>query len=200
VLNEIRPAIMLLIALTLITGLAYPLAMTGIAVTLFPKNAQGSLIERDGKIVGSALIGQEFKSERYFHGRPSVTTGPDPADPAKSVVQPYNAANSMGSNLGPTNKALATRVEEEVNRLKQENPNMPVPIDLVTTTASGLDPDISPEAAFFQVPRIAKARGLSEERVRQLIEAHVEQRILGVLGEPRVNVLQLNLALDQVTS
>ena len=199
-MNEIRPAIMMLFVLTLITGLAYPLAMTGIAETLFPKNAGGSLIERDGKVVGSALIGQEFKSDRYFHGRPSATLGPDPADPSKSVVQPYNAANSMGSNLGPTNRALATRVEEDVNRLKQENPNMPVPIDLVTTTASGLDPDISPEAAFFQVPRIAKARGLSEERVRQLIEAHVEQRILGVLGEPRVNVLQLNLALDQVTS
>jgi K+-transporting ATPase ATPase C chain len=199
-MNEIRPAIMMLFVLTLITGLAYPLAMTGIAETLFPKNAGGSLIERDGKVVGSALIGQEFKSDRYFHGRPSATLGPDPADPSKSVVQPYNAANSMGSNLGPTNRALATRVEEDVNRLKQENPNMPVPVDLVTTTASGLDPDISPEAAFFQVPRIAKARGLSEERVRQLIEAHVEQRILGVLGEPRVNVLQLNLALDQVTS
>jgi potassium-transporting ATPase KdpC subunit len=199
-MNEIRPAIMMLFVLTLITGLAYPLAMTGIAETLFPRNAGGSLIERDGKVVGSALIGQEFKSDRYFHGRPSATLGPDPADPSKSVVQPYNAANSMGSNLGPTNRALATRVEEDVNRLKQENPNMPVPIDLVTTTASGLDPDISPEAAFFQVPRIAKARGLSEERVRQLIEAHVEQRILGVLGEPRVNVLQLNLALDQVTS
>jgi potassium-transporting ATPase KdpC subunit len=199
-MNEIRQAIMMLFVLTLITGLAYPLAMTGIAETLFPRNAGGSLIERDGKVVGSALIGQEFKSDRYFHGRPSATLGPDPADPSKSVVQPYNAANSMGSNLGPTNRALATRVEEDVNRLKQENPNMPVPIDLVTTTASGLDPDISPEAAFFQVPRIAKARGLSEERVRQLIEAHVEQRILGVLGEPRVNVLQLNLALDQVTS
>jgi potassium-transporting ATPase KdpC subunit len=199
-MNEIRPAIMMLFVLTLITGLAYPLAMTGIAETLFPRNAGGSLIERDGKVVGSALIGQEFKSDRYFHGRPSATLGPDPADPSKSVVQPYNAANSMGSNLGPTNRALATRVEEDVNRLKQENPNMPVPIDLVTTTASGLDPDISPEAAFFQVPRIAKARGLSEERVRQLIEAHIEQRILGVLGEPRVNVLQLNLALDQVTS
>jgi potassium-transporting ATPase KdpC subunit len=199
-MNEIRPAIMMLFVLTLITGLAYPLAMTGIAETLFPRNAGGSLIERDGKVVGSALIGQEFKSDRYFHGRPSATLGPDPADPSKSVVQPYNAANSMGSNLGPTNRALATRVEEDLNRLKQENPNMPVPIDLVTTTASGLDPDISPEAAFFQVPRIAKARGLSEERVRQLIEAHIEQRILGVLGEPRVNVLQLNLALDQVTS
>ena len=199
-LNEIRPAIMMLIVLTLITGLAYPLAMTGIAVMLFPKNAEGSLIERDGKIVGSALIGQEFKSERYFHGRPSVTTGPDPADPSKSVVQPYNAANSMGSNLGPTNKALATRVADEVNRLKQENPDMPVPIDLVTTTGSGLDPDISPEAAFFQVPRIAKARGLSEERLRQLVEAHIERRVLGVLGEPRVNVLLLNLALDQMAS
>jgi K+-transporting ATPase ATPase C chain len=199
-LNEIRPAILLLIALTLLTGLAYPLAMTGIAVTLFPKNAQGSLIERDGKVVGSALIGQEFKSERYFHGRPSATLGPDPADPSKSVVQPYNAANSMGSNLGPTSKSLATRVAEEVNRLKQENPTMPVPVDLVTTTASGLDPDISPEAAFFQVPRIAKARGLPEERLRQLVEAHIERRVLGVLGEPRVNVLLLNLALDQVTS
>src|SRR5262245_1480135 len=199
-LKEIRPAIMLLIVLTLITGLAYPLAMTGIAVTLFPKNAQGSLIERDGKVVGSASIGQEFKSDRYFHGRPSVTTGPDPADPSKSVVQPYNAANSMGSNLGPTNKALATRVAEEVNRLKQENPNMPVPIDLVTTTGSGLDPDISPEAAFFQVPRVAKARGLPEERLRQLVETHIERRVLGVLGEPRVNVLLLNLALDQIAS
>jgi potassium-transporting ATPase KdpC subunit len=198
--KEIRPAIMLLIALTLITGLAYPLAMTGIAVTLFPRNAGGSLIERNGKVVGSTLVGQEFKSERYFHGRPSATLGPDPADPSKLVAQPYNAANSMGSNLGPTNKALAARVEEELNRLKQENPNMPVPIDLVTTTGSGLDPDISPEAAFLQVPRIAKARGLSQERLRQLIQAHIEQRILGVLGEPRVNVLLLNLALDQVTS
>jgi potassium-transporting ATPase KdpC subunit len=199
-LNEIRPAILLLIALTLLTGLAYPLAMTGIAVTLFPKNAQGSLIERDGKVVGSELIGQEFKSERYFHGRPSVTLGPDPADPSKSVAHPYNAANSMGSNLGPTNKALATRVAEEVNRLKQENPNMPVPTDLVTTTGSGLDPDISPEAALFQVPRIAKARGLPEARLRQLVDAHIERRVLGVLGEARVNVLLLNLALDQMAS
>ena len=199
-LNEIRPAVMLLVLLTLITGLAYPLAMTGLAVALFPYTAEGSLIRRDGQVIGSALIGQEFKSERYFHGRPSVTTGADPADPTKSVVQPYNATNSMGSNLGPTNKALAERVAADVNRLKQENPNMPVPIDLVTTAASGLDPDISPEAAFFQVPRIAKARHLSEDRVRQLIEAQVERRIFGLLGEPRVNVLRLNLALDQVTS
>jgi K+-transporting ATPase ATPase C chain len=199
-MNEIRPAIMLLIALTLLTGLAYPLAMTGVAVALFPKSAEGSLIERDGKVVGSALIGQQFKSDRYFHGRPSVTTGADPADPTKSVVQPYNAANSMASNLGPTNRGLAERVAADVNRLKQENPNMPVPIDLVTTTGSGLDPDISPEAALFQVPRIAKARGFSEERLRQLVNEHVEQRVFGVLGEPRVNVLELNLALDQVTS
>jgi K+-transporting ATPase ATPase C chain len=199
-LNEIRPAVMLLVLLTLITGLAYPLAMTGLAVTLFPYTAEGSLIRRDGQVIGSALIGQEFKSDRYFHGRPSMTTGRDPTDPAKSVVQPYNAINSMGSNLGPTNRALAERVAADVNRLKQENPNMPVPIDLVTTAANGLDPDISPEAAFFQVPRIAKARHLSEDRVRQLIEAQVERRIFGLLGEPRVNVLRLNLALDQVTS
>jgi potassium-transporting ATPase KdpC subunit len=199
-LNEIRPAVMLLVLLTLITGLAYPLAMTGLAVALFPYTAEGSLIRRDGQVIGSALIGQEFKSDRYFHGRPSMTTGRDPTDPAKSVVQPYNAINSMASNLGPTNRALAERVAADVNRLKQENPNMPVPIDLVTTAASGLDPDISPEAAFFQVPRIAKARHLSEDRVRQLIEAQVERRIFGLLGEPRVNVLRLNLALDQVTS
>jgi potassium-transporting ATPase KdpC subunit len=199
-LNEIRPAVMLLVLLTLITGLAYPLAVTGLAVTLFPYTAEGSLIRRDGQVIGSALIGQEFKSDRYFHGRPSMTTGRDPTDPAKSVVQPYNAINSMASNLGPTNRALAERVAADVNRLKQENPNMPVPIDLVTTAASGLDPDISPEAAFFQVPRIAKARHLSEDRVRQLIEAQVERRIFGLLGEPRVNVLRLNLALDQVTS
>jgi K+-transporting ATPase ATPase C chain len=198
-MNEIRLAIMLLIALTLLTGLVYPLAMTGVAVALFPKSAEGSLIERDGRVIGSALIGQEFKSDRYFHGRPSVTTGADPADPTKSVVQPYNAANSMASNLGPTNKVLAERVAADVNRLKHENPDMPVPIDLVTTTASGLDPDISPEAAHFQVPRIAKARGLSEERLRQLIEAYIERRFLGVLGEPRVNVLLLNLALDQMS-
>jgi K+-transporting ATPase ATPase C chain len=199
-LNEIRPAVMLLVLLTLITGLAYPLAVTGLAVTLFPYTAEGSLIRRDGQVIGSALIGQEFKSDRYFHGRPSMTTGRDPTDPAKSVVQPYNAINSMASNLGPTNRGLAARVAADVNRLKQENPNMPVPIDLVTTAASGLDPDISPEAAFFQVPRIAKARHLSEDRVRQLIEAQVERRIFGLLGEPRVNVLRLNLALDQVTS
>ena len=196
-LREIRPAIVLIIALTVITGLIYPLIMTGIAGVLFPHQAQGSLIERDGKVIGSELIGQNFTSDRYFHGRPSATTGPDPADPAKSVPTPYNAANSGGSNLGPTNKALIERVQGDLDTLKQENPSVPVPIDLVTTSASGLDPDITPEAALFQVSRIAKARNLPEDRVRQLVSAHVKQRDLGILGEPRVNVLTLNLALDR---
>jgi K+-transporting ATPase ATPase C chain len=195
-LKEIRPAIILLVALTLITGLAYPLAMTAIAGVLFPKQAQGSLIERDGKVVGSALIGQEFKDDRYFHGRPSATTAPDPADSTKTVSAPYNAANSGGSNLGPTSKALADRVKEDVDKLKAENPQLPVPIDLVTTSASGLDPDISPEGALFQVPRVAKARNMPEDRVRQLVGANTQGRLAGLLGEPRVNVLALNLALD----
>lgn len=199
-LREIRPAIVLVLGLTAITGLAYPLAITGIAQALFPYQAQGSLIEKDGKVVGSALIGQPFTSDRYFHGRPSATTGPDPADPSKSTGQPYNAANSMGSNLGPTNKTLVARVKDDVEKLKQENPGTPVPIDLVTTTGSGLDPHISPEAALFQVPRVAKARGLTEDAVRQLVESHREGRLLGLLGEPRVNVLALNLALDQAAA
>src|ERR1700754_26509 len=164
-LKEIRPAIVVAVALTLITGLAYPLAMTGIAGVIFPDQAQGSLIERDGKVIGSALIGQEFKEDRYFHGRPSATTAADPADSTKTVPAPYNAANSSGSNLGPTSKALADRVKEDVEKLRAENPSMPVPIDLVTTTASGLDPDISPEGALFQVPRVAKARNLPEDAV-----------------------------------
>jgi potassium-transporting ATPase KdpC subunit len=197
-LKEIRPAIILLVALTLITGLAYPLAMTGIAQAIFPSQAQGSIIERDGKVVGSALIGQEFTSERYFHGRPSATTAPDPKDSTKTVPAPYNAANSSGSNLGPTNKALIERVKDDVEKLKAENPSASVPIDLVTTSASGLDPNISPEGALFQVPRVAKARKLPEERVRQLVTDQTEGRFAGLLGEPRVNVLALNLALDRV--
>ena len=196
-LREIRPAIVLLIALTVITGLAYPLAMIGIAGVLFPNQAQGSLIERDGKVVGSALIGQEFTSERYFHGRPSATTAPDPQDSTKTVPAPYNAANSGGSNLGPTNKALIERVQSDLEKLKQENPSAQVSTDLVTTSASGLDPHISPEAALFQVPRVAKARSLPEDRIRQLVQEHTEGRFLGLLGEPRVNVLELNLALDR---
>jgi len=195
-LREIRPAIVFIVALTLITGLGYPLAMTGIAGLLFPDQAAGSLIERDGKVVGSALIGQEFTGEGYFHGRPSATTAPDPADSTKTVPAPYNAANSGGSNLGPTNKALIERVQGDVEKLKGENASVPVPIDLVTTSGSGLDPHISPEAAFFQVPRVAKARKMPEERVRRLVSEHVEDRTLGLLGEPEVNVLALNLALD----
>jgi K+-transporting ATPase ATPase C chain len=195
-LREIRPAIVLLVALTLITGLAYPLAITGIAGALFPRQAEGSLIERDGKIVGSALIGQQFTSDNYFHGRPSATLGPDPADPSKTASLPYNAVNSMGSNLGPTNRALIERVQGDVDKLKQENPSAAVPIDMVTTSASGLDPDISPDAALFQVPRVAKARNLPEQQVGQLVMNHLEGRWLGILGEPHVNVLELNLALD----
>ena len=144
------------------------------------------------------LIGQEFKSEKYFHGRPSATTAPDPNDPTKTVAAPYNAANSGGSNLGPSNKALIDRVQGDLDTLKKENPAASVPVDLVTTSASGLDPDISPEAAYFQVPRVAKARNLAENQVRQLVSDHIEERFLGVLGEPRVNVLLLNLALDRL--
>jgi K+-transporting ATPase ATPase C chain len=199
-LKEIRPAIILLVVLTLITGLAYPLAMTAIAGAIFPKQAQGSLIERNGKVVGSALIGQEFKDDKYFHGRPSATTAPDPADSTKTVPAPYNAANSGGSNLGPTSKALNDRVKEDVDKLKAENASVPVPVDLVTTSASGLDPDISPEGALFQVPRVAKARQIPEDRLRQLITENTEGRLAGLLGEPRVNVLALNLALDAATS
>ncbi|WP_407187881.1 K(+)-transporting ATPase subunit C [Bradyrhizobium centrosematis] len=199
-LREIRPAIVLLLMLTAITGLAYPLAMTAIAGALFPAKAQGSLIEKDGKVIGSALIGQEFKDDKYFHGRPSVTVAPDPNDSSKTVSAPYNAANSGGSNLGPTSKALADRLKEDVDKLKAENPNAAVPVDLVTTSASGLDPDISPEAAQFQVPRVAKARNMQEEQVKQLVIANTEGRFLGVLGEPRVNVLALNLALDRAAA
>jgi K+-transporting ATPase ATPase C chain len=194
----IRPAIVVLVALTVITGLVYPLAMTGIAQALFPRQAQGSLIERNGTVIGSELIGQVFESDKYFHGRPSATTAPDPKDSAKTVPAPYNAASSGASNLGPSNKALIDRVQADIDKLKQENPSAPVPMDLVTTSASGLDPHISPEAALFQIPRIAKARNLPEDRIHQLVTDHTEGRLFGLLGEPRVNVLLLNLALDQL--
>ena len=199
-LKEIRPAIVFIVALTVITGLLYPFAMTGIAGVVFPYQAQGSLIERDGKVVGSALIGQDFTSAGYFHGRPSATVAPDPNDSTKTVPAPYNAANSGGSNLGPTNKALIDRVQGDVEKLQQENPSTQVPIDLVTTSGSGLDPNISPAAALFQVPRVANARNMPEDRVRQVVDEHVEGRALGFLGEPRINVLAHNLALDRAAA
>jgi K+-transporting ATPase ATPase C chain len=172
--------------------------MTAIAGVVFPRQAQGSLIEKDGKVIGSALIGQEFKEDKYFHGRPSATLAPDPADSTRTVPAPYNAANSGGSNLGPTSKALSDRVKEDVEKHRAENPSTAVPVDLVTTSASGLDPDISPEGALFQVPRVAKARNMPEDRVRQLVTENTRGRFAGLLGEPRVNVLALNLALDAV--
>jgi len=197
VFKEVRPAIVLIHAFTLITGVLYPLVMTGVSEVIFPYQAKGSLIEKDGKVIGSELIGQQFTTDKYFHGRPSATVGPDPSDPNKTTSVPYNAANSGGSNLGPTNKALIDRVATDVNKLKQENPSAQIPTDLATTSASGLDPHISPEAAYFQVPRVAKARNMPENALRDLIAQHIEERILGILGEPRVNVLELNLALDK---
>ena len=195
--KEFRPAVTFIIALTLITGVAYPFAITGIAKVAFPNQASGSLIERDGKVVGSALIGQVFADDKYFHGRPSATSAPDPKDPTKTIDAPYNAANSSGSNLGPTSKALIERITGDVENLKKENPSARVPTDLVTASGSGLDPHISPEAALFQVARVAKARNMTEDRVRQLVQKRTEGRVLGLLGEPRVNVLALNLALDE---
>jgi len=194
--KNIRPAIMMIVVMTLITGIAYPLAMTGIAQAMFPYQANGSLIEQNGKVIGSELIGQNFASGKYFHGRPSATNAPDPKDPTKTVDAPYNAANSSGSNLGPTSKSFVDRVKKDAAELQAQNPASAVPVDLVTTSASGLDPDITPAAAFFQIARVAKARGVAEDQLRQLVQSHVETRVLGVIGEPHVNVLRLNLALD----
>jgi len=197
-LRQIRPAIMMIVVMTVITGLVYPLGMTGLAQLLFPHQANGSLIEKDGTVTGSELIGQNFTDDKYFHGRPSATTEPDPNDPTKTVPVPYAADNSSGSNLGPTSEALIDRVKDDAEKLKAENPSSPIPVDLVTTSGSGLDPDITPAAAEFQVPRVAKARNLAPDKVRSLVAEMTQDRLLGILGEKRVNVLKLNLALDQL--
>jgi len=193
--KELRPAILMVILFTVLLGLLYPLGMTGISQLLFPWQANGSLITRNGQVIGSALIGQNFTAAKYFHGRPSVTTGTDAQ--GKTVSVPYNAGASLASNLGPTNKALLDRIKGDVKNLKTEN-SAPVPVDLVTSSASGLDPDITPAGAYFQVSRVAKARGISEERLHALVSEHIEGRWLGVFGEPHVNVLKLNLALDDM--
>ena len=197
-LKQIRPTLLMIVVMTLLTGIVYPLGMTGIAQIVFPRQANGSLIEKNGKVIGSSLIGQNFTSETYFHGRPSATTEPDPKDPTKTVAVPYAADNSVGSNAGPAAKSLIERVAGDATTLQAENPSAPVPVDLVTTSASGLDPDITPAAALFQVPRVAKARGLPEDRVRALVAAHTDGRLFDLIGEPHVNVLELNLALDDL--
>ncbi len=195
-LRELRPAVAMIVLFTIITGLIYPLAVTGVAQVLFPRQANGSLVTSGDKVIGSSLIGQVFSEDRYFQGRPSATSAADPNDSSKTVDAPYNAANSAGSNLGPTSKALIERVKGDVETRKGQNPDARVPTDLVTASGSGLDPHISPEAAFFQAPRVAKARNMPEDRVRQLVSQYIEGRTFGLLGEPRVNVLALNMALD----
>ncbi len=195
-MQYLRPAVVLLVLFTALTGIAYPLALTGVAALLFPYQAGGELISRDGKVVGSALIGQNFSEPRYFHPRPSATTAPDPNDSSKNVDAPYNAANSGGSNLGPTSKSLIERVKAAVEEKRKEGWDGALPADALTTSASGLDPHISPENALLQAPRVAKARGLDAEKVRDLVLSHVDKPRFGFLGERRVNVLLLNMALD----
>jgi K+-transporting ATPase ATPase C chain len=195
-LQHLRPALVMILGFTLLTGVVYPLALTGFAWVMMQEAALGSLIEKDGKVIGSRLVGQAFTSDKYFHPRPSATTGPDPGEPSKTIDAPYNAAASSGSNLGPLTRTLLDRVKADVDKLRQEGVAGAIPVDAVTASSSGLDPHISPDTAFLQVPRVSKARGLPEERVRGLVGAQTEGRVLGILGEPRVNVLSLNLALD----
>jgi potassium-transporting ATPase KdpC subunit len=195
---QLRPAVIFMLVFTVLTGALYPAIVTGIAQGLFPRQANGSLIERDGKVVGSALIGQNFASERYFHPRPSATSAPDPKDASKTIDAPYNASSSSGSNLGPINGKLVERLKTDTAALRTAGATGPLPADAVTTSASGLDPHISPETARLQVARVARERGLPEAKVRELVDNHVEGRSLDLIGEPRVNVLQLNLDLDQL--
>jgi potassium-transporting ATPase KdpC subunit len=194
--QHFRPALVLIVLMTLLTGVIYPFAIVGFANVVFPHRAGGSMITRDGTVIGSALIGQSFTSDKYFHGRPSATNTPDPNDATKTVDAPYNAANSSGSNLGPTSQALIDRVKADVETWRKDGVTGPIPADAVTTSASGLDPDISPAYALLQVARVAKARNLPEDRVRALVAGQSDGRALGIVGEPRVNVLELNLALD----
>lgn len=196
--KEIRPAIVFIITMTIFTGLMYPLGITGLAQLLFPRQANGSLIERNGKVIGSTLIGQSFTSDKYFHGRPSATTATDPNDATKTVPAPYNAANSSGSNLGPTSQAFVDGVRAETVKLQAERSDKLVPVDLVTASGSGLDPHITPASAAFQIPRVARTRHLPESAVADLVEHATEHRSLGFIGEPVVNVLKLNLALDDL--
>ena len=196
--KQIRPAILMIVVMTVLTGLVYPLGMTGLAQLIFPDQANGSLIGKNGKVIGSTLIGQNFTSAKYFWGRPSATTEPDPKDPSKTIPVPYAADNSGGSNLGPTSRVLIDHVKARAARLHAENPDTPIPVDLVTSSASGLDPDITPAAALFQVPRVAKARHLPQAEIRALVMRMTRERTLGILGEKRVNVLALNLALDRL--
>jgi K+-transporting ATPase ATPase C chain len=195
-LQHARPAIVMLALFTALLGLAYPLAITGIAGLALPDRAGGSLVHKDGTVIGSTLIGQDFTSARYFHGRPSATSAPDPKDDSKTIDAPYNAANSSGSNLGPTSRKLVERVTSEVAAMRAQGLAGPVPADAVTTSASGLDPAISPAFARAQVARVAQARGLGADRLQALVEGNTAGRLFGILGEPRVNVLRLNLALD----
>jgi potassium-transporting ATPase KdpC subunit len=195
-LQHIRPALVLIVLFTLLTGVIYPYAIWAFAIVVAPDRAGGSMITRNGVVIGSSLIGQNFTSDKYFHGRPSTTNTPDPKDPTKNIDAPYNASNSAGSNLGPTSQALIDRVKGDVETFRKDGVDGPIPADAVTTSASGLDPEISPASALLQVARVAKARNLSEDKVRALVMAQTNGRILGFIGEPRVNVLELNLALD----